>query len=45
MTRTYRCDKNYNKTARDGHGRYRGCGDKYCPWCISNRTNKFRLTL
>jgi hypothetical protein len=39
MTRTFRTDKNYKKTARDGEP-WRGCGDKNCPWCISTRTNK-----
>lgn len=42
MTRTYRCDGNYEKKANDGKGMWRGCGDKYCTWCISNRTNKMR---
>ena len=43
MTRTLRCGKDYKKTEHDGKGRWRGCGDRYCAWCISNRTNKMRV--
>ncbi len=43
MGKTLRCGKDYKKTAQDGKGRWRGCGDKNCPWCISNRTNKMRV--
>ncbi len=41
MTRTYRMNDEYKKVARDGVP-YRGCGDKYCGWCVSDRTNNTR---
>lgn len=43
MSRTLRSGKDYKKTAHDGKGRYRGCGDRNCPWCIDNRTHNKRL--
>lgn len=43
MSRTFRSDENYERKARDGKGRYRGCGDKHCSWCISNRKLKVIL--
>jgi len=43
MTRTLRKGDDFKKTCNDGKGMYRGCGDKYCPWCISNRTNRMRV--
>ena len=43
LSKTLRSGSDYKKTERDGHGRWRGCGDKYCPWCISNRLNNKRV--
>ncbi len=40
MTRTERNRKG-DKPAKDGKI-WRGCGDKYCPYCIGNRTNNTR---
>ena len=44
MSRTLRKGDDFKKTCNDGKGMYRGCGDKYCPYCISNRTNNMRVT-
>jgi len=42
MSRTLRTGSDYKKTEKDGKGRWRGCGDKTCPWCIGDRTNNTR---
>ena len=43
MSKTYR----HNKNLSDGEP-YRGCGERNCPYCVSNRQNvklKVRETL
>lgn len=39
MARTFRKNRDYTKTARDG-ATWRGCDGSYCPICSGNRQNK-----